>query len=464
MQNKEPHRGKGDFRNHNVNLGVILGYSVGSLGTGIYSSVPSVLLLFFMTDTLAIAPSLAALAFFFPKIWDVITDPIMGIVSDHTRSKMGRRRPYLLLGAILMSLTFIGLFNVPEFQSSTRSFVYILVVFTMSATAYTIFAVPYIAMPAEMSNDHHERTVIMSYRMGFAMAGILIGSAFAPYLVEWTGGGRQGYANMSLVIGAICAMSMLLSFFATRAAPQTRIADTRNAPKLGSHFKALFQNRPFVFLMAIYLLQLAAMGIFMAVIPYYATYILGADVSFVGTIFFVMIGTAVVTMVIWTFTAKALGKKTAFILSAIMFSLGTLSLFQVDASNQPLYLFARISLVGFGLAGMQMLPFSMLTDAIRVDRLNSGQAREGIFTGFWTASEKLGLALGPLFVGTSLAVLGFEESGAETIHTQSDASLMGIRVLTAVVPFLFVVFSAILTRLYPITEKTLARLESQHSE
>jgi Na+/melibiose symporter-like transporter len=175
----------------------VLGFAIGSLGTGIYSITPSVLLLYFMTDTLGVSPSLAALAVALPKFWDVLTDPVMGVISDNTRTRWGRRRPYLLAGAISMSLSFVFLFSVPEFSTPTGSFAYVLVVYVVSATAYTIFAVPYISMPAEMSADPHERTVIMSYRMFFAMCGLLLGSVAAPLLVEWYGGGRQGYASMS---------------------------------------------------------------------------------------------------------------------------------------------------------------------------------------------------------------------------------------------------------------------------
>lgn len=443
-----------------VSLGVILGFSVGSLGTGIYSSVPSVLLLFYMTDTLSIAPSLAAMAFFLPKIWDVITDPVMGVISDHTKSKMGRRRPYLLLGSILMSLTFVGLFNVPTFEASSSSFLYILIVFILSATSYTVFAVPYIAMPAEMSEDHHERTVIMSYRMGFAMAGILIGSAFAPYIVEWAGGGRQGYASMSVIIGLVCAASMLLSFFATRSAPQT-VASGSASTSIRSYLSALISNKPFCLLMLIYVLQLAAMGIFTAAIPYFVTYILNMSVSFVGTLFFIMLGSAILTMVMWTFGSKFLGKKNAFALAAVIFAAGIFSLTRVDADYPKHILFLQFALIGVGLAGIQMLPFSMLTDAIRIDRLTTGAAREGVFTGFWTASEKLGLALGPLFVGLILSIGGFEASSGDSISSQSDSALFSVRFLAAMLPSVVILISALLITRYPLTEETIVAFERQ---
>lgn len=438
-----------------VSLATIVGFSAGSLGTGIYSSVPSVLLLYFMTDTLSIPPALAALAFFFPKIWDVVTDPVMGLISDRTRCPLGRRRPYLLLGAILMSLTFVGLFNVPEFDAPFTSFLYVLTIFTLSATAYTIFAVPYIAMPAEMSADHHERTVIMSFRMGFAMAGILIGSAIAPYLIEWMGGGHAGYAKMSFITGGFCAFSMLIAFFATRHAP-SRPAAEGTALSVGKQISVLLRNRAFLMLMFIYVIQLAAMGVFMAVVPYFSVYILGGGVDVAGSIFLVMLSAAILTMAIWTFTAKRLGKRTSFVLSAIVYGLGALSLLLVDSGYPTERLYMQIAIIGFGLAGMQMLPFSMMTDAIHLESLTTGEGREGVYTGFWTACEKLGLAVGPLIAGNLLALSGFKESLGGVAQEQSQFSLLGIKLLIAVFPAILILASALMIRFYPITEKVLS--------
>jgi len=441
-----------------VSLRAIAGFGAGSLGTGIYSSVPSVLLLFFMTDTLGIAPGLASLAVFLPKIWDVVTDPVMGLISDRTRSRWGRRRPYLLAGALLMTVTFIFLFSVPDFETPRESFFYVLIVFTLSATAYTIYAVPYIAMPAEMSADHHQRTIIMSYRMTFAMAGILLGSALAPYVVAWAGGGRDGYAAMSYVVGGICAASMLTAFFATRDVPST-MPGAGTTPPLAAQFRMLVRNRPFQILLAIYVTQLTAMGTFTAGIPYFAIHVLHRDTALIGTIFLVFLGTAILTMAVWTFGAKLMGKRASFMVASLVYGLGTLSLFLTPAEGDLTFFWLQMAILGFGFAGMQMLPFSMLTDAIRLDNLRTRVFREGVFTGIWTASEKLGLAVGPLIAGLVLGASGFRESTAEAIAAQPASAIEGIRMLIALIPALSIIASIALIRIYPITENFLVAEE-----
>jgi len=170
-----------------------------------------VLLLYFLTDTLAVPAALAGLAVFLPKAWDVIADPLMG-TSPIGREAASADASLPAHRALAMSVTYVFLFTVPAFESPLESFWYVMILFTLSATAYTVFAIPYVAMPAEMSEDSNERVRIVSYRMTFAMAGAIVGSAFAPWLVFAFGGGRHGYACMSLIVGAVCAAAMLAVF------------------------------------------------------------------------------------------------------------------------------------------------------------------------------------------------------------------------------------------------------------
>src|SRR5690349_12668366 len=136
-----------------VSRPIVLAFSIGSLGTGMYLTIPSLLLLYYLTDVLGVSPALAGLAVFVPRAWDILVDPVVGWASDRTRTRLGRRRPYLLAGAILTALSFIFLFSSPGFSSQTGRFAYVLAVYLISATAYSVFAVPYLSMPAEMSAD-----------------------------------------------------------------------------------------------------------------------------------------------------------------------------------------------------------------------------------------------------------------------------------------------------------------------
>ena len=438
----------------------IIGYGTGSLGTGIFTSAPGILLLFYMTDILAIPAGLAAMAIFLPKMWDVITDPFMGYISDNTHSRWGRRRPYLLVGSILVAVTFVFLFNVPAFEDSFHCFLYVLIIFTLSATAYTIFVVPYLAMPAEMSSSHRQRTTIMSYRMGFLMAGLLVGGSAAPYLVAHFGGGRDAYGWMSVVLGLCCAGSMLVTFLATKNAPQTPYQKPEKT-NLWRHFSGVIHFPAFSVLLGIYILQLVAMGVFVAAVPYFATYILGGNESQVGIFFLIMLGTSILSMAGWAALVRKTGKRAAFAAAAVIFGAGAASLTLTTQTTAETLLFLQLVIIGIGLAGVQMVPFAMLTDVIRLDAFQAGKAREGAFTGIWMASDKIGWALGPLIIGWILSYSGFLESAAGELVSQPESALFAIRLCAGALPGVAIICSALFVIFYPITEKQLDVLESE---
>jgi GPH family glycoside/pentoside/hexuronide:cation symporter len=186
-----------------------LGFGAGQVGGSIISNTPALILLFFMTDVLAIPPALAGLAAFLPKAWMIFFDPLMGRISDHTHSWWGRRRPYILAGALGCGVGFYFLFNVPAFDTVAARAVYMTVIFTLVSTAFSIFSVPYLANAGELAPSYKGRNTIMAYHITFQSIGILIGIGMVKYLVEWGGGGLAGYTFMGAVLGTVCMVSML---------------------------------------------------------------------------------------------------------------------------------------------------------------------------------------------------------------------------------------------------------------
>ena len=433
----------GSVRRAPLSRRTLLGFGVGSLGTGIFSTTPGVLLLYFLTDTLAVPAALAGLAVFLPKAWDVIADPIMGFLSDRTRSRYGRRRPYLLAGALAMLVTYVFLFTVPVFESPMASFWYVMILFTLSATAYTVFAIPYVSLPAEMSEDSNERSRIVSYRMAFAMAGAIVGSAGAPWLVQAFGGGRHGYARMSLVVGVICAAAMLCAFFATRNVQlnEWTLAETGLLRQLIDTLR----NRSFRALALVYLVQILGIGTMVAAAPYYASHVMRDGEGLVGSMFLVMMGVATLCVPLWNLLALRVGKKRSYYGAIALLVTAMIGLWWLPPiGTMPLY--GLMAVIGFGFGAQQVLPFAMLTDVIHAD---PEVGREGITTGFWVAGEKLGLALGPLLAGLILQVCGFRAGLASSMLEPSTA-LTGIRVAFSLVPAALLIASAVLLTRFPI--------------
>ncbi len=432
-----------------------VGYGVGSVGTGMFASVPGLLLLFFLTDTLGVAAGVAGLAVFVPKFWDMVTDPVMGTISDRTTSRWGRRRPYLLAGAVTLPVFFALMFAVPEFESPRASFLYVTAMFVLAATAFTIFVVPYVSMPAEMTSSYHERTRIMSYRIAFMSVGILVAGAAAPAIVELAGGGRGGYAIMGVVLGLVCGAAMLATFFSTRRAAFTTKAEVQ--PPLREQLAVALRNRPFLVLVSAMLVQLFGVAIVLATVPFYATYILKGT-GFTVTIMFVcLILPAVAAMPLWLRISRRIGKSRAYMASVAVFGVATPLLLLGSPERLP-FVYAVVAVMGLAYGGTQLFPFSMLPDTIEVDAANSGMRREGVFSGVLTAAEKVGMAAGGLLAGVVLQGFGFVESVAGQTVAQPDSALTGILIAFCVLPAVFFALSLPVLARYDLSEERLNAL------
>ena len=163
-----------------------IGYALGSVGTGAFATVPGLLLAYYLTDTLGVAAGLAALVVAVPKLWDVVALPVVGRLSDRAADRSGSRRPFLLAGGLLLPVAFVALFAAPPSWSPEASAVWVLIAFVLAATAFAVFQVPYIAMPAEITDSPTERTTLMSWRVAFLAVAILLAApAPRPCATRW---------------------------------------------------------------------------------------------------------------------------------------------------------------------------------------------------------------------------------------------------------------------------------------
>ena len=406
-------------------------YGIASMGTGLYTNVPGLLLMFYMTNIIGIDVRLATLAVFAPKIVDVITDPFMGVISDRTKSRFGRRRPYILAGALAIGPLFALLFAVPELQSDLASFLFVTGIFIASTLAYTVFAVPYIALSVEIPNTYHQRTGINAWRMVFVMIGILMAGGIAPLIVDWGGGGREGYRVMSMAIGFFCSAVMLTAFFSTRHVkdPERPLILT-----VREQFSLVKANKPFVILFATYVTQLIGMGCLAAALPYFASYIIEGGNSAIAAIFLTLNITAIIAMPIWVLIGRRISKLKAYVASSTLLVFAYASLMLVGPEYSFNIFLAQVVVTGIGFGGQQLFSFSMLADTIAHGNKQLDGARgEAIYAGFFTAGEKTGLAFGALLAGTVLGVMGLVET-TEGVTTQPEQAIFGIRLAFSMVP------------------------------
>jgi Na+/melibiose symporter-like transporter len=417
------------------------------VGTGLFSSVTGVLLLFFMTDTLGVAAATAGLVLFIPKFWDVVFDPLVGIASDRTHSRWGRRQPYLLVGGTLTALAFFALFSGPDLGSAQTRALWVGVIFFVGMSAYALFAVPYAAMPAEMSDDPNERTVIMSWRMGFVLLGTIAGAVAGPMMVQAGGGGREGYSTMGAALAVLIALAMLTTAFSASRFP-IRPASAHAMPAR-EQLRLALANRPYFVLLLAYVLLLAGNGAMAAAAPYFCVHVLGGKPDSVGLVFGCLLLAAIAAMPLWVAAARRFGKPGCAIAAALVFGAALALMAVIDRNSPPQLFYALCAVAGVGFAGTQLLPFSMLTDVIERDAQRSGLRREGSFTGLFIAGEKAGLALGPLITAAVLSVSGFLPS-ADGAAVQPASALVGAALAFSIVPAAFVVAGAWVLRRYQL--------------
>lgn len=407
-----------------------LAYGFATLGTGSFLVVPQLFLLFFMTDHLNIPPVWASFTLLLPKLWEFLTDPYIGLRSDRSRSSWGRRHPFMLAGAILLSVGIALVFNVPQFETPEMRWLYVTGMFVLATTGYALFSVPYTALLGEMTADRHERTRLVALRMGFLGVSLLIAAVGWPEVLKALGGTTGAYGVVGWGVGALCLAAMLVTVAGTRRIPL--IEGPTDTTSLVDQLRLVLRERAFVLLALAYGLQMLAQSANTAMLAYVGKYWspLGAD--FLALYFGVMTSVSILAMIGWAAVARHLSKRVCFMLGGLIGAAG----FLISAAGlfAPLWvLVAGAALAGIGFSAGQVFGFSLLPDVIDGNRRRTGINRDGAFTGVWVGWEKIGLALGAMVAGLVLGWMGFVASSSQAVE-QPQAALSAIIWLFGIVP------------------------------
>jgi len=444
---------KGMYMPAKLPVSLKIGYGFGDIGSNIFIVTTGMFLLFYLTNVLHVEPAVAGLILLIPKLWDVVSDPLMGGISDLTRSRWGRRRPYLLYASLPFGIMIWLLFIAPPTTSQTGIALWVGGLFALSCTAFTVYNIPYSSMVAEMTDDYNERMSVTSFRMVGAIIGVLLAGGLAMPLVEMGGGGTAGFKLMGLVLGSLITLFSLAGFYGTRGTRTLPPAKTQIG--IREQVRIVLKNSPFKCLAAMYFLQSLAMGILMAGLIYYVKYVMGLPESSVGLVTGILFITAIIFMPVWVKLGGKLGKIKAYFRGIIMLTIMLLSLLLTPASH-PLLFYGQVFLLGVGFSSFQLFPWSMLPDTIEYDELESGRRREGIFSGIWAAGQKTAYALGPSIVGFMLSLSGFDALGS-----QSDTTVTAIRLIFCLGTAGFFLLSLIPFLKYDLTESHFAELKTQ---
>ena len=431
-------------------------YGIADLGISMLTASIQFFLLFFYTDIAGIDPGLAGTALLVGKLtWDAINDPLFGFWSDRTRSRWGRRKPYMLLGAIPFGLTIWLLFSLPPGLVGVKAFLAVLGSFLLADTFQTMVSVPYYALSAELTTDYDERTSLISVRMIFTVVGYILGAALTTAIagvflnLGWSK--NAAYSGMGAVFGVVAIVTMLITTFGVKETPNPDMKPAE-MPAL-TQLKFVFRNRPFVQYMIMSTIISISFTLLTSLLPYYLTYQLkmAKEISYV---MFVMLATIGVFLLPWRLVAKKMSKGPAYALGLAIASAAILVAYFLPA--QPTWIIYAVAFVaGMGFSAQYVFPWSMVPDVVEVDQLATGERHEGIYFGVNNFLGKLTGALGVAASGWALKLFGYVPNAEQTTH-----ALFGIRFFFAVIPVIAFIIALPLLIWYPINRKNHAEMTS----
>ncbi|MFF5989556.1 MFS transporter [Prauserella flavalba] len=417
-----------------------LGYSLGSFVTGAFGTVPGLLLLPYLTDTMAVPAAAAGAIVLLPKAWDVLFNPVAGRISDAGLARRGNRRRSLLWGGLVLAVFFAALFAHPGFDSVGLDSAYVVLMFFVCATAFAFFQVPFNALPAELTEGYHERTRITTWRIGVLALAILVSGAVAPAIAESVGG-VNGYRVMGVFVAVLIVLGTLSVFFGIKGAPAGKLLQP--SPTWRELFATMKAWKPFRWLLSVYFVQSLGVATLLAGVSYVARYVLG-DAGLQSMLFAGFVGPALLVMPLWDRLGRSGGKLMGFRVATAAFAVALLGL--VFAQSLPTaVVFVFVALAGVGYAGIQVFPLAILPDLISAEEERTGATRAGVTAGVWTAAETLGLALGPGLFGLVLAAGGYLSS-VDSSAAQPDSAITAITVGFSALPAVLILLGIPLLR------------------
>lgn len=388
-----------------------LGWGTGAFGIALLMNGISGLILVFTASILQIDPWLAGLVIFMAKMVDVVTDPIVGVWSDKHKSPRGRRRPFLFWGSIFSAVSFALIFTSPSLDNQYLTAAYVFVALCLYAFAYTLYNIPYMSMPAEMTENYHERSSIHAYRIVFVALGGLAAGSGMKVALEYLGKTEaQSYAIVGIVCAAAILISTMIAYLTTASARFTEPGEAStksNSAQIVGEFKAVTSNKNFLRLIAVKFSQLMAVQTMGAAFAYFFVQSLGRDFN-VLAIFGVTVTISTIFFApLLVKLSKRIGKKGAYYIAAAVNIFYALS-WSLAVEGEPIWsIVLRGAFVGVAFGGNVIMAMSMLTDIINEDAQRTGIRREGAFTALYSFVEKLTGAFGVLIVGFALSIAGF---------------------------------------------------------
>jgi GPH family glycoside/pentoside/hexuronide:cation symporter len=429
-----------------------IGFGAGEFSSSIFFTITSFWLMNFLTDEVRLSAALAGSALLVGKIWDAVIDPFIGYLSDHTRSRWGRRRPYILFFAIPFGLAFVLMFHNPGIEAQMGKFWWAMLTYVFFCTVYSFTNIPYNALLPEISSDYNERTSISGFKQGFAVVGTLLGAGAALPIMALFATRTAGFTGMAAIFGLLGALSLLATFFSYR---ENKVVEQPKGESLLNSLKDVFTNRPYMLLLTSWFTNSTAVAVMETMLIYYYKYIFRNEAAVTPAMIILLVVT-IATIPLWVWLSKKLGKKNAYVLGMSLTLVSTVLFAFVADSLWVSGALAILALAGVGFSAHYVMPWSMAPDTIEFGYARSGVRREGIYYSIWTFVVALGGALAGFLVGQSLDFFGYVPNAV-----QSANSILGIRLLTGPLPAVLILLANLALFFYPLDRKRYEALQEE---
>jgi len=437
-------------------------YSSSAFGVSVLSNSAAVLMLFYLTTIVGIAGWKAGLILMVSKLYDAVSDPVAGWLSDRHKSPAGRRRPFLLWGTLVSGLAMALIFTVPLHGDHPVVWLYVLIVNLIYTTGYSLYNVPHLAMGTEMTNGYHERSVLQGWRIVAASLGTAVATIGSGAILGLLGrrvglGGRVvnsagDYALLGGLFTLLTVAGMFIGWAGTRGARFTeQVKSTSNWRAQTSSF---FANRAALIIIGVKTAQLIGIASASAATFFMLVDILRKSPAILPAISLPLLATSVIATPILTWLSKTIGKKGGYMIGALSTAASALSWVWAQPAD-PLYFFMlRSAVTGVAFSANVMFATSMLNDAMEMDALRTGLRREGMYSALYSFVDKFGGAVGPAVVGAALSFAGFDKTASITVANAEhvrQATLLGV----AYIPTGCAVIAVALLSLYRLDQKAL---------
>jgi sugar (glycoside-pentoside-hexuronide) transporter len=422
----------------------------------------SLVFLFFLTEIAGLDPLYAGAVVWIARVFDAVTDPLMGRISDRTTWRMGRRRPYFFIGLLPFGASFALLWTTP-FEGQFAMFGFYALTYMALSLSTTVLSVPYLALIPEMAKGYDERTSLNTFRSGAAVLGTFVAAAM-PRFVEALGGGAAGYAAAGSLLGVWLIVPWPAVFAVSYERPEEH--NSRQEGSLFQGMRELAQHPSYLRLCGLFLSCRIAVDVVGLSFLFYFTYWLKRPGDFSLTLF-CMLAVVVVSLPFWLAIAKRNDKHRLFCFGAAWWVLIQLGMMAVTPEWPRSSIFFLAAFAGIGYAMADLMPWAMVGEVIDEDELRGGVRREGLYNGTFTFVRKAGGATAYLLAGLFLKAAGYVQNSGPGIE-QPESALMAIRLLTCFVPAIFLCIAIALAWNYPLSrrrhQEIVAALHARHSQ